>query len=202
MNASALTGKRLSKRTAIVNAAIEAFAQRGFHEAKISEIAKQANVADGTVYLYFKNKEDLLIKVFEEMITERLDQLQLLMNDEHSAIDKLVSFFNHHVTIFTEHPFVARLMAVELRQSPEFLEKYPTYKPLRQYLGFLETIIQNAVDEGSIRPVDTTALSFLIFGTINFVITEWSLRDQPFSLNDMKNTISDIVLNGLLPRRT
>ena len=65
MNASALTGKRLSKRTAIVNAAIEAFAQRGFHEAKISEIAKQANVADGTVYLYFKNKEDLLIKVFE-----------------------------------------------------------------------------------------------------------------------------------------
>jgi TetR/AcrR family fatty acid metabolism transcriptional regulator len=195
-----LTDSQLKKRAAIINSAIKIFAKSGFHQAKISQIAKDANVADGTVYLYFKNKEDLLIKVFEEMIEDRLEQLQQLLNNEKSAIDKLVSFFNHHVDIFTEHPFVARLMAVELRQSPDFLAKYPTYKPLRLYLGFLETIIQSAINEGSIRPVDTQALSFLIFGTMNFVITEWSLRDNSFSLNEMKNTISDIVLNGLLPR--
>ncbi|MCD6182078.1 MAG: TetR family transcriptional regulator [Candidatus Cloacimonetes bacterium] len=195
-----LSDKQIQKRAAIVNAAIEVFAQYGFHEAKIAQIAAQANVGDGTIYLYFKNKEDLLIKVFEEIITKRLDQLQSLLDNEQTAMDKLVSFFNHHVALFSDQPFVARLMAVELRQSPEFLERYPTYQPLRRYLGFLETLINDAIAEGSIRPIDTKSLSFLIFGTMNFVITEWSLSHQTFSLNETKNTIADIVLHGLLPR--
>lgn len=200
MEAKILTEKQQEKRNTIIASAIKIFAQYGFHKAKISQIAQDANVADGTVYLYFKNKEDLLIKVFEDIISDRLDQLRNLITQEQSAMDKLISFFKNHVDLFTDHPFVARLVAVELRQSPDFLEKYPTYRPLREYLGFIETLITGAINEGSIRPVDPQAISFLIIGTMNFVITEWSMHNQSFSLNEMKNNIADIVLNGLLPR--
>ena len=60
------TAGKVDKRTLITEAAVEVFAEKGFHQARISDIAKRAGVADGTIYLYFKNKDDLLLSVFEE----------------------------------------------------------------------------------------------------------------------------------------
>ncbi len=193
--------KKRRKREAIIEAAIETFASKGFHNTKISDIAKFAGVADGTVYLYFSSKDDLLIHSFDELLTGKLEELKSLFQEDESYVSRLVKFFDYHVKLFTERPHIARFMSVELRQSTEFYQKYPEYKPVKRYLHFLQDIIENAKQEGGLRDVDTVGLSYLMFGTMDFVLTEWSTKDQPFDLQEIKDKIVDIVRYGMYPIR-
>ena len=193
--------KKLHKRSAIIESAIETFAEKGFHNTKISDIASSAGVADGTVYLYFKNKDDLLIKSFDQLIAGKLDELKQLVETESRYLDRLTRFFEYHVKLFTEKPYIARFMSIELRQSTEFYEKYPEYSPIKRYLSYLQELIEAAKIEGSIRDVDTIGLSYLMFGTMDFVLTEWSTREQSFDLQRIKDKIVDIVRYGIYPIR-
>lgn len=193
--------KKLHKRTAIIEAAIETFAKKGFHKTKISDIARAADVADGTVYLYFDNKDDLLIKSFDELISGKLDELKKMVEGEETFLARLTMFFDYHVRLFTEKPYIARFMAIELRQSTEFYEKFPDYQPIKRYLNYLQELIDEAKKEGSIRDVDTLGLSYLMFGTMDFVLTEWSTRAQSFDLLEIKDKIVDIVRYGMYPIR-
>src|SRR3981081_2376837 len=76
-------------RARILDAAIKVFAERGFHTATVAEIARAAGVADGTIYLYFKGKDDLLLRLFDEKMTELLADAKAALAREHTAPDKL-----------------------------------------------------------------------------------------------------------------
>ena len=190
--------KKKMKHKAIVNAAIEVFAEKGFHNTKIKDIAKLANVADGTVYLYFTTKDDLFIKAFDELISEKLIVMKELINEENTYFEQLSQFFDYHVKLFTDEPYIARFLSIELRQSSEFYKKYPDYQPIKRYLSFLQEIIVKAIKEGSIRDVDPVTLSYIMFGTMDFVLTEWSTKDQPFTLDDILQKVKDILRYGYL----
>ena len=194
---SRVVDKKSQKRCAIIEAAIETFANKGFHRTKISDIAKHAGVADGTVYLYFENKDDLLIKSFDELISGKLEELRQFTDKEDTYVNRLIKFFDYHVTLFTAKPYIARFMAIELRQSSEFYQKYPDYQPIKRYLTYLQELIEEAKKEGNLRDVDTVALSYIMFGTMDFALTEWATRNQPFDLLPMKERIVDIVRNGM-----
>jgi TetR/AcrR family fatty acid metabolism transcriptional regulator len=193
--------KKFQKRSAIIDAAIETFAKKGFHKTKISDIARAANVADGTVYLYFDNKDDLLIKAFDELIVGKLDELKKMVENEKTFLDRLTRFFEYHVRLFTERPYVARFMAIELRQSTEFYTKYPGYRPIKRYLQYLQELINEAKQEGSLRDIDTVSLSYIMFGTMDFVLTEWSTKDKPFDLGDIKDKVTEILRYGYLVKK-
>ena len=195
-----LSEKQDKKKKALLEAAIKVFSEKGFHDAKVTEVAQEAGVADGTTYLYFKNKDDLLIKAVENLFESKLLEMEKRIALENSGFDKLFRFAEEHITIFTEDPKVVRFLAVELRQSKEFYRKYPDFKPLRHYLQFLQNICNEAIEEGSIRNIDSVSLSYIIFGTVNFVITEWAVQDQAFSLQEMKAHIIDILRYGLKKR--
>ncbi len=190
--------KKKMKHKAIVNAAIEIFAEKGFHSTKIKDIAKLANVADGTVYLYFSTKDDLFIKAFDELISEKLLVMKEFIKEEDTYFEQLTHFFDYHVKLFTDEPFIARFLSIELRQSTEFYKKYPEYQPIKRYLSFLQEIIEKAIEEGSIKPVDPETLSFIMFGTMDFVLTEWSTKDQPFELGEILKKVKDILRYGYL----
>ncbi len=194
---SIMAAKKAKNRKAIVKAAIEIFAQKGFHNAKITDIAKSANLADGTIYLYFENKDDLLIQSFLESVEDKLLQIQTKIELEKTAIEKLYKFLDYHIEVFTTNPYVVKFIVKELRQSPEFYEKYPSFAPLKNYLKFLKDICLEAMEEGSIRKVNPDSLSRLIFGTIDFVLMEWSLGNEEISLKDTTREIIDILHNGL-----
>ncbi len=191
-----MTKKQEKKRKAIIEAAIETFAKKGFHRAKISEIAKQARVADGTVYLYFKNKDELLMKAFEHLFEDKLKSITTRVNQEDSPAARLDKFFDLHIELFTENPHIAKFMAVELRQSPEFYERYPDYWPLQGYLNFLQKLCDDAVEAGVIRPMKTQALTYIIFGTVDFFLTLWSIHRDTVSLEDLKKQAIDIIRYG------
>lgn len=195
-----MSAKQEKKRVALLEAAIKVFSEKGFHGAKITEIAHEANVADGTTYLYFKNKDDLLIKSVENLFDKKLREMEKRIAEETTGIQKLFRFAEEHITLFTEDPKVVRFLAVELRQSKEFYSKYPDFKPLRFYLDYLQSICNQAIEEGDIRNIDAVSLSYIVFGTVNFVITEWAVQDQAFSLSAIKDDIMDILRFGLLKR--
>lgn len=186
------------KRKALLEAAIKVFSQKGFHGATISEIASEAKVADGTTYLYFKNKDDLLIKSVENLFDRKMEEMAASINEETTGLAKLLRFAEEHIRIFTKDRKVMRFLAVELRQSKEFYKKYPHFKPLRKYLSYLQEICEEAIEEGTIRNINSTALSYIIFGTINFVITEWAVNKESFSLEEVKDYILDILRDGVI----
>ncbi|MCD4829922.1 MAG: TetR/AcrR family transcriptional regulator [Candidatus Cloacimonetes bacterium] len=199
-NLRGLKTKQIAKRRAILEAAIESFAQKGFHNTRIADVAQQAQVADGTVYLYFQNKDELLIKAFEEMFDANLQRIRDEVDKQETGIDRLNRFFELHVELFTENPRIAQFMAVELRQSPEFYNKYPEYSPFKSYMSYMRQLCDQAVNEGEVRPINTEALIMIIFGTIDFVLTEWSVKGRVFSLGIIKNDIMDIIRFGTRPR--
>lgn len=193
------TEKKRTRRKKIIEAAIETFAEKGFHKTKIIDIAFKAEVADGTIYLYFKNKEDLLITALSELFDSILSEMQEKINLLPESEQKLTKFIDLHLELITKNISTARFIAVELRQSPEFYKKYPEFSPLRNYLAYVQELAEDAITKGFIRKVDTNSLSYLIFGIVNFVITEWAIRGD-IDLDKMHANILDILTVGLFQR--
>ena len=195
-----LSMKQVSKRNAIIEAAIEIFSQKGFHRTKISDIAEQANVADGTVYLYFCNKDDLLMQAFDEVMQKLLEHLRAVQKHNTSPIEKLHQAIRIQIELLIENPRLGRFLVIEMRQTPEFYEKYPQYQPLKEYLGLIESFCRAAIKKGEIRNVNISALLSIIYGTIDFVITRWLLLNEKCDLEHMYNEIVNILRFGLVPR--
>src|ERR1700752_2804202 len=109
------------KRARILDAAIKTFAERGFHSATVAEIARAAGVADGTIYLYFKGKDDLLLRLFDEKMTELLAEAKRAVAQEPTAPGKRRRFIQLHLRMVERNPELAAVLIVELRQSAQFL---------------------------------------------------------------------------------
>jgi TetR/AcrR family fatty acid metabolism transcriptional regulator len=184
------------KRRRILLAAIETFAIKGYSLATIAEIAKKADIACGTVYLYFRNKDDLLIQCMHEMMDSKLKEIQEKISTEPSAMERLYLFFIQHIELFTEDPNYARFMVVEVRQSEEFYKLYPSYNPLNKYLDYVQQLVQGAIDEGSIRKVDATAMAYMIIGAMDLVLTQWLIGDNAIDLRQITDNIRNILKSG------
>ncbi|MFO7659680.1 MAG: TetR/AcrR family transcriptional regulator, partial [Candidatus Cloacimonadaceae bacterium] len=104
----------VDKRKEILSSAIDVFARKGYSKANIKEIADKAGVATGTVYLYFQNKDDLLLQSMKSMMDVNLEKIKLKVAEVEPAIDRLFMFFYHHVEIFTHKPSMARFLVVEV----------------------------------------------------------------------------------------
>ena len=192
-----LSDKQVSKRSAIIDAAIEIFSLKGFHRTKISDIARQANVADGTVYLYFCNKDDLLMQAFDEVMQKLLIRLREVRKYTASPIEQLHRAIRIQIELLTENPRLGRFLVIEMRQTPEFYEKYPEYQPLKEYLGLIESLCRSAIKKGEIRNVNISALLSIIYGSIDFVITRWLLMNEKCDLEHLYNEIVNILRFGL-----
>lgn len=186
-----------NKRKAIFRAAIENFARNGFYETKMSEIAKEAKVADGTIYLYYKNKDELFIKVFEEMIDDKLNAIKAVVDLESNALTKLHKFFSLHIELFTDSPSYTKFFVQEIRQSPDFYTRYPEFKPIKNYLQYLEELIQEAIQQGLVRPLNVHLVARMIYGSIDFLLTEWALNNDNFSLETVHEIVIDLLHNGM-----
>src|SRR5690242_20890282 len=126
MNRHSVAGGRHdgAKRQRILDAAVKIFAEKGFYNAKVSEIARVAGVADGTIYLYFKSKDDLLISLFEDRMEGINANLRAALADCKTAADKLRTVVRLHVELVQENRHMAEVICVELRQSAKFIKEY------------------------------------------------------------------------------
>jgi TetR/AcrR family fatty acid metabolism transcriptional regulator len=190
------------KRQRILQAAARVFARKGYHGARVSEIARRADVADGTIYLYFRNKEDILVSLFDEVMIEHLRQAREELASVQGAPEKLRTIARRHLGLLGGNRDLAVVFQVELRQSTKFMERF-TASWLQDYFALLGEIIEEGQKERSLRadlPRKLVTKSF--FGALDEMVTSWILSRRDYDLAEVAGPVVDLLLNGAAaPRR-
>jgi len=160
-------------------AAERIFARHGFFAAKVSDVAKEAGVADGTIYLYFKSKDDLLISLFERRMLELTEALQQAIQGK-SPREALRAFIRTYLQKVHDEPAAAEVLTIELRQSSKFMKEYenPAFADFLRMLGGIIAAAQAAGDITSAIPAHVAAR--MIFGLLDELSLAWVLAKVPF----------------------
>ena len=155
------------KRNRILLAAIEVFSRKGFFNSKISEIARVADVADGTIYLYFKNKDDLLISLFEEKMGELVVETRKKVQEHTNPLDQLRTYIENHMGLLGIEAGLIEVLQVELRQSSKFLKDYTPVK-FFEYLDVLSGILEEGKEMGLFRSdLNVAVARRIVFGAMD-----------------------------------
>src|SRR5512145_253744 len=155
------------KRERILRAAIKIFSHKGFFNSKVSEIARAAGVADGTIYLYFRNKDDLLISLFEEKMGEIVADVRGKVANGEGALARLRIFIENHMDLLVREAGLIEVIQVELRQSNKFMKEYVPVKFL-EYLDVISGILEDGKREGVFRAdLNVTLARRAIFGALD-----------------------------------
>jgi TetR/AcrR family fatty acid metabolism transcriptional regulator len=187
------------KKSRIIDAAIEVIAQKGYHLARISDIAKCASVADGTIYLYFKNKEAILLTIFEEKMAELIHLVRAELEQILGAEDRLRCFIYQHFLQVQKHPALARVLQIELRQSSRFIHDYRP-ESLWAYLRIASDIIKEGQQEGVFRDdIDPFIFQWSLFGALDELSVQWILskKRERFPFEQVAQQIGSVFLSGL-----
>jgi len=191
--------KEGNKEKDIIDASITVFAEFGYHKAKISKIAEVANVAIGSVYVYYKNKEDLLFKIFENL-WERLynDYKKLSDNAFLTPSEKLDSMIDIFFDIFTENPSLA---AVYVNEQNQLMEN-GQFRFTEYYGKFLEEakqIVQEGVDKNIFADnVDIDIFRYFVFGAIRNLLQQWAFDQKSFPLNKIRQNVKYLTKKGIM----
>ena len=186
------------KRERILKAAIKVFARDGFFIAKVEDIAKAADVATGTIYLYFENKDDLMISIFEEEMVPIIQHMREELEAHESATDKLTTFIGRHLNMIQDHPDMAQLLQVELRQSSKFLHGYEGDR-FREYLAIISDIFKLGQARKEFREdINSSIFKQVLFGAVDQIATNWTLsKTKRLNLSFSAQQICTIILKGI-----
>jgi TetR/AcrR family transcriptional regulator, fatty acid metabolism regulator protein len=188
------------KRARIIDAAVAVFAEKGFHAARVSDVAKRAGVADGTIYLYFKNKEDLLLSLFEDKMAGLIADLDAAWTGIDDPLARMRAYAQHHFRQLAAHPELAQVLQVELRQSHKFFRDYRPEK-LWEYLGAFRAQVEEAQRRGLVRAeVDPFLSMWAIFGALDEISIQWVLarKREKFNLEAAADQVVDLFLHGMM----
>lgn len=188
------------KRERILEGALRAFAKKGFYNTRISEVAAEAGVADGTIYLYFKNKDDVLISLFEDRMEWLIERLtNELQGPEGDLETKIRALIHLHFQLAVDEPDLAEFITVELRQSSKFVKEYNNPK-FYDYLSILHEMIVKGQDDGIVRSdVDARLVSRMLFGALDEVLLSLTLSRAGSDDVEVKaRQVADVFIQGLL----
>ena len=205
MNRHSAAPKRKSgapdKRDRILRAAIRVFAQNGFYATRVSEIAKAAGVADGTIYLYFKNKDDVLISIFEEGIQRLLAILRDVAASDAPAEARIAKIIELQLGLLEDQRDLAEVITVNLRQSSQLLKQYAT--PLfMEYIDVLAGIVRDGQEQGVFRAdLSPRVVARSLFGALDALLLTWALGEaDPAALRKSAAHCASLFLDGLRER--
>jgi TetR/AcrR family fatty acid metabolism transcriptional regulator len=187
-----------SKRERILRASVDVFAQSGYFNAKVSDIAKAAGVADGTIYLYFGGKEDLLITIFREHTRGFLQSLETNLANVSRPEDRVRTAIRHHLETLGRDRALAVVSQVELRHSLKFMSLF-SQEEVADYLNLLRSIVEQGQTEGVFRrTLHPQLVAKALFGILDELVTSWILSEKEYVLADQAEQVADLVLSGLL----
>jgi TetR/AcrR family transcriptional regulator, fatty acid metabolism regulator protein len=185
------------KRLRILDAAVKVFASEGFFKARVSQIASEAGVAPGTVYLYFKNKEDLLISIFEVKMHDINTRFQAAIMEKEDGRSRLECLVRMHLVGFQKQPDLAACFQVELRQSGRFMRENVKGE-LQRYFDLIREIVELGRRDGSFRnELPVRLVTHLIFGTLDEVVSTWVMSGMKYNLVSLTGPLTDLFTNGI-----
>jgi TetR/AcrR family fatty acid metabolism transcriptional regulator len=190
---------RAEKRDALLRAATDVFAERGFFTAQVADVARAAGVAAGTVYLYFRSKDDLLVSIFERTMREAITDGRACVAPLRDPVEQLRAIARVHLDRLGSDRSLAVVFQVELRQSTKFMEQFSTTL-VREYLGLIRGIIAAGQASGAFRrEINATLAAKLFFGGLDEMATNWILSRRKYSLVSQADAIVDLFVNGAAP---
>ncbi len=180
----------------IIDAAVVVIAEHGYHQAQVSKIAKQAGVADGTIYLYFKNKEDILISLFQEKMGAFIEKIEQETEGISSPLEKLYVLVKTHFSALAADPHMAVVTQLELRQSNKEL-RHRINEVLKGYLRLIDRIIMEGMEKGEFRQdLDVRLTRQMIFGTLDETVTTWVMNEQKYDLAALADPVYELLVKG------
>ena len=188
------------KRELILRAATDVFASRGFFNAQVADVARAAGIAAGTVYLYFRSKDDLLVSIFDRSMRDGLTLGRAAVADLHDPRERLRRLARAHLARLGSDRNLAVVFQVELRQSTKFMERFSSTL-LRDYLGLIRTAIADGQNAGAFRAtLSATAAAKMFFGALDEMATNWILSRRRYSLEADADAVVDLFVNGAKAR--
>ena len=193
--------KKAARKQSILQAAIEVFSKGGFRDSSISEIAKRANVAEGTIYQYYKNKEDLFFSIPIQKTIEFSEELDLHLQGITGTFNQIRKFIWYYLYFFKTNPEYGRILMLEMRVSRSFV-KTKTYNFLKKSISRILEIIREGQNDGTIRKdVNLYILRQLVLGILEHVVTRWLLQAAKYDLMEYYEDITKLIIDGIsLPR--
>ena len=190
----------VGKRESILRAATRVFARSGYFNAKVADIARAADVADGTVYLYFKSKEEILHSIFDQNMAEAIVSARTLIEKVRDPREKLRRIASLHLERLGADRDLAVVFQVELRGSTKFMEEFSA-AGFAEYLGLLRATFEEGQRSGLFRKeLNGKVVSKILFGALDEMATNWIISKRSYKLGPMADVVMDVFLKGVSAR--
>ncbi|GGA86226.1 TetR/AcrR family transcriptional regulator [Ornithinibacillus halotolerans] len=181
----------------IIDAAVDVIAENGYHGSQVSKIAKKAGVADGTIYLYFKNKEDILVSVFEDKMGQFIEQIATATSEKDNANEKLYTLIEMHFSQLAANHHLAIVTQLELRQSNLSLRQQIN-RVLKPYLGVIDGIVKEGIEEKLFRnDINIPLMRQMIFGALDETVTNWVMNEEKYDLVGLTPHVHSLLIKGI-----
>ena len=185
------------KRAMILRAATRVFARNGYFNSKVADIARAAEVADGTVYLYFKSKEEILHSIFDQNMAEAIAAGRKLIENLDDPRQKLRRIAKLHLERLGADRDLAVVFQVELRGSTKFMEEFSA-AGFAEYLALLRRTFEEGQRVGAFRKeLNATVAAKILFGALDEMATNWIISKRSYKLEPMADVVMDVFLNGV-----
>jgi TetR/AcrR family fatty acid metabolism transcriptional regulator len=181
----------------IIEAAVRVFARKGYYNSRVSDIAREAGIAAGTIYLYFKTKDDILVTLFRDKMAEFVDVVRKAIASEPNAASKVRRLVSLHFRLLEEDPDLAGVLQVELRQGQKFF-RGASGQEIGAYFALIGSVLEEGVGEGRFRSdVSVKVATKMLFGAMDQMATSWVLGKRGYRLLDTADVVADIFLQGV-----
>jgi TetR/AcrR family transcriptional regulator, fatty acid metabolism regulator protein len=189
--------KNSEKYNRILEAAVKVFAEQGFFQSTVAQIAKEAGVADGTIYLYFKNKEDILVQFYEYKTRQVFERFRESVDQAQTAVEKLRNLIRTHLQEFQNDPNMAMVYQVETHQQRQVAQE-PIKAMSKMYRDVIDQVVELGQEEGSIRRnLYMGLVKRLINGAVDEVINAWIHTGRTYDLVSMADPLVDLFIAGI-----
>jgi TetR/AcrR family transcriptional regulator, fatty acid metabolism regulator protein len=182
----------------IIDAAIRVFARNGFYNSRVSDIAREAGIAAGTIYLYFKTKDEILVTLFREKMAAWVASVRFEVARESDAVAKLRKLVALHFQVLEQHPDLAEVLQVELRQGHKFFRGASAHE-VSAYFDLIGGVLDEGIAAGLIRhDLPVKVATKMLFGAMDQVATSWVLGKRGYRLTDSADAVASIFLKGIV----
>jgi len=196
MNAGSFMADQ-DKHHQIVEAAVRVFARNGYYNSRVSDIAREAGVASGTIYLYFKTKDAILVTLFREKMAAWVAHVRAELVGEPGAVAKIRRLVALHFGVLEGDPALAEVVQVELRQGHKFF-RGASAQEVSAYFELIGSILEEGQAAGTFRhDVPVTLATKMLFGAMDQVATSWVLGKRKYRLSDAADAVATMFLRGV-----
>jgi len=181
----------------IIDAAVRVFARNGFYNSRVSDIAREAGIASGTIYLYFRTKDEILVTLFREKMAAFVAALRTEIGRERDPEAKIRRLVRQHFEVLEASPDMAEVVQVELRQGQKFFRGASAHE-ISAYFELIGSVLGEGVAAGVFRhDLPVKIATKMLFGALDQMTTSWVLGKRGYRLADAAEPVANIFLKGV-----